>query len=117
MVTDHGALFVLLFSPLFFFLPSLRARRPANVTARNSADVAAALDGGDIQRDAGRGEAHFDHIHLIYEPSNTSHPRPRTRAARRCRQVKDPETPQSIRGAAGTSEFPPSFPLIWTRQR
>lgn len=53
MVTDHGALFVLLFSP-FFFLPALRARRPANVTARNSADAAAALDGGDIQHEAGR---------------------------------------------------------------
>lgn len=61
------------------------------------------------------GEAHFDHIHLIYEHPPPQHrPSPPTNPhTPRCRQVKDPRRRNQSEGAAGASEPPSSFPFIW----
>lgn len=116
MVTDRGALFVLLFSLLFF--SSRRFKRGARQMSQLATQrmqrlrLMAVTSGAEQAGEA--GEAHFDHVHLIYESPPPAPPSP----------IHEPSHPCAVgrlrtRGGAinqrapGASEAPSSFPLIW----
>lgn len=103
---------------LFFFLPPIASSaapgkcHSSQTQQMRRLRLMAVTSGAKRAEEA--GEAHFDHVHLIYEfpppnpPTHHHHrpqPRPRTRTPLRCRQVKDQrrrnqsEGPGRVRGS------------------
>lgn len=78
MVTDHGALFVLLFSLFFFSSHRFKhgARKMSQLATRQMRRLRLMAVTSGAKRAEEAGEAHFDHVHLIYESPRAPHPLP-----------------------------------------
>lgn len=115
MVTDYGTLFVLLFSPLP--PPShcfeRAARQMSQLATRQMRRLRLMVVTSSTKQAGEAGEAHFDHIHLIYEPPLPlpQHlPFPSTNPhTPRCRQVKDRRRRNQSEGPRARLSFRPRF--------